>query len=69
MKKLFLASILVLGLGAAYADDHEQQNAHKCNANKCGGDQNKLLINGNKDIKKSDAPKEHETKEKKEVKK
>ena len=69
MKKLFLASILVLGLGAAYADNHEPQNAHKCNANKCGGDQNKLLLNGNKNIKKSDAKKDQKSKEKKEVKK
>jgi len=68
MKKLFLASILVLGLHAAYADDHEQ-NAHKCNANRCGGDQNKLLLNGNKDTKKADVKKEHKSKEKKEVKK
>ena len=73
MKKLFLASILILGLSTAYADDHEQ-NAHKCNANRCGGDQNKLLINGNKDVKKSDtkktdAKKVHKSKEKKEVKK
>ena len=68
MKKLFLASILILGLSTAYADDHEQ-NAHKCNANRCGGDQNKLLINGNKDTKKTDAKKVHKSKEKKEVKK
>ena len=68
MKKIILASILAFGFGAAYADDHEQ-NAHKCNANRCGGDQNKLLINGNKDVKKSDAKKEPKTKEKKEVKK
>ena len=68
MQKIILASLLVLGLSTAYADDHEQ-NAHKCNANRCGGDQNKLLINGNKDVKKSDAKKEPKTKEKKEVKK
>ena len=68
MQKIILASILLFGLSAAYADDHEQ-NAHKCNANRCGGDQNKLLINGNKDVKKSDAKKEPKTKEKKEVKK
>ena len=68
MKKIILASILALGFGAAYADDHEQ-NAHKRNANRCGGDQNKLLINGNKDVKKSDAKKEQKATEKKEVKK
>ena len=69
MKQMILATILVLGLSiTAYADDHEQ-NAHKCNANRCGGDQNKLLLNGNKDAKKTNIKKEHQSKEKKEVKK
>ena len=68
MQKIILASLLVLGLSTAYASDHEQ-NAHKCNANRCGGDQNKLLLNGNKDVKKSDAKKDQKSKEKKEVKK
>ena len=55
MKKMILASLLVTGF--AYAGE----NAHKCNANRCGGDQSKILINGNKDVKK---PVKKETKNK-----
>ncbi len=68
MRKMIVTIFLILGLSTVNADDHEQ-NAHKCNANRCGGDQNKLLLNGNKDVKKSDLKKEKKTKEKKEVKK
>ncbi len=68
MRKMIVTIFLILGLSTVNADDHEQ-NVHKCNANRCGGDQNKLLLNGNKDVKKSDLKKEKKTKEKKEVKK